>query len=94
MTGIATKSTAGISLISGGGFLGLVMFLQGAKNYTPPPPGMSFIQWVDHFSSGLGALTSIVMGISGIIFLVLKYIETKRHNKAMEPNNGNEDKAE
>lgn len=70
------------------------MFLQGAENYIPPPTDMSFIQWVDHFSSGLGVLTSIAMGVSGIVFIILRLLETKRHNKAMEPPSEIKDKAE
>jgi len=80
-----TKTYAGGTLLGSGGLLGFIMFLQGAENYVPPPPDMSFIQWVDHYSSGLGVLTSIMMGISGLVFIILKLLETKRHNKAMEP---------
>jgi len=43
-----------------------------------------WLQWLGEYSSGIGALSVIVMLVVGIVLKVKAHKETVRHNKAME----------
>ena len=85
MTGLATKTIAGLTFMASGGILAVKQAVDQAVQHRPPPPDLNFIEYFEFYSKGISTLTSAAIGGLGALFLILRHFETKRHNKAMEP---------